>query len=124
MKLYVDSQYSPGFIRLLTNLHSMQFNPAHEIVSGKWTDEFTPANTVVFLWDTNKKGLSQPIIKHYIDGYKVFTYKKPFGEPLDLFKVSLIMLSQWQKMLETIEKENGPFLFTINDSKKKMKRIA
>jgi hypothetical protein len=123
MKLYIDNQYTPGFIRIVTALHSMQFNPTYEIVSGQWDNEFKPANTVVFLWDTNKKGLSQQIIKHYIDGYKVFTYKKPFGSPLDLFKVSLVMLSQWKKMLETIEKEEGPFLFTINDSKKILKRV-
>jgi len=124
MKLYVDNQYSPKFIKLLASLHALQSSPIYEIVSGQWTDEFKPTNTVVFLWDTNKKGLSKQIMNHYIDGYKVFTYKKPFGEPLDLFKVSLIMLSQWKKMLETIENEEGPFLFTINDSKKVLRRVA
>jgi hypothetical protein len=93
-------------------------------VSGQWCEDFTPSDTVVFLWDTSKKGLSQQIVKHYKDGYKVFTYKKPFGEPMNLFKVSLIMLSQWKKMIEAIEKENGAFLFTINDSKKILRRIA
>ena len=124
MKLYIDNQYTPNFIRLVTSLHSMQFSKAYEIVSGEWTNEFKPDGTVVFLWDTSKKGLSQQIIKHYSDGYKVFTYKKPFGKPLDLFKLSLLMLSQWKRMLETIEKEKGPFLFTINDSKKILKRVA
>lgn len=124
MKLYVDNQYSPTFIKLITALHSLEFNGRYDIVSGQWRDEFTPSNTVVFLWDTSKKGLSQQIVKHYQDGYKVFTYKKPFGEPMNLFKVSLIMLSQWKKMLETIEAESGAFLFTISDSKKVLRRLA
>lgn len=124
MKLFIDNQYTPGFVRLVTSLHSMQFDKPYEIISGKWTNELKPDSTVVFLWDTSKKGLSPQILKHYQDGYKVFTYKKPFGKSLDLFKVSLLMLSQWKKMLETIEKENGPFLFTINDSKKVLKRVA
>lgn len=124
MKLYVDNQYSPAFIKLLIALHSLELNGRYDIVSGQWRDEFTPSDTVVFLWDTNKKGLSQQILKHYQDGYKVFTYKKPFGEPMNLFKVSLIMLSQWKKMLETIEAESGAFLYTISDSKQVLRRVA
>jgi len=54
----------------------------------------------------------------------VFTFKKPYGKPLDPFKVSLLMLSQWKKMLEAIESEQGPFLFIINDSKQILKRVA
>lgn len=124
MKLYVDNQYTPAFIKLVTALHAMEFRGNFEIVSGQWSDKYTPADTVVILWDINKKGLSQQILKHYEDGYKVFTYKKPFGRPLNLFRVSLIMLSQWKKMLETIEAESGGFLFTINDSKKVLRRVA
>ena len=124
MKLYVDNQYTPGFIRLVTSLHALQFSKTYEIVSGLWDSEFKPADTVVFLWDTSKKGLSQQILKHYSDGYKVFTFKKPYGKPLDPFKVSLLMLSQWKKMLEAIESEQGPFLFIINDSKQILKRVA
>jgi hypothetical protein len=124
MKLYLDNQYTPAFIKLITALHAMEFNGKYDVVSGQWTDDLQPANTVVFLWDTSKKGLSQQIIKHYSDGYKVFTYKKPFGKPMNLFKISLLMLSQWKKMLEAIEKENGAFLFTINDSKKILRRVV
>lgn len=124
MNLYVDNQYSSVFIKLITALHSLEFNGRYDIVSGQWRDDFTPSDTVVFFWDTSKKGLSQQIVKHYQDGYKVFTYKKPFGEPMNLFKVSLIMLSQWKKMLETIEAESGAFLFTITDSKQVLRRVA
>lgn len=123
MKLYIDNQYTPGFIRLITSLHSMHFSQSYEIVSGKWDNEFKPEDTVVFLWDTNKKGVSPQIKRHYSDGYKVFTFKKPFGKPLDMFKVSVLMLSQWKKMLDMIENEEGAFLFTISDSKKIMTRI-
>lgn len=124
MKLYVDNQYSPGFIRLLTSLHNLEFDKRYEIVSGKWNESFTPSDTVVFLWDTSIRGLSQQTVKHYKDGFKVFTYKKPFGQPLNLFRMSLIMLSQWKKMLEAIEAEQGAFLFTITDSKKILKKVA
>lgn len=123
MKLYIDNQYTPSFIRLVISLHSIQFGKPYEIISGEWTNELKPESTVVFLWDTSKKGLSQQILKHYQDGYKVFTYKKPFGKSLDLFRVSILMLSQWKKMLETIEGENGAFLYTINDAKVVLKRV-
>lgn len=124
MKLYIDNQYTPGFIRLITCLHSLEFNQAYEVVSGNWKDEYTPTSTIVFLWDTNKRGLSQQIVNHYTDGYKVFTYKKPFGEPLNPYKVSLLMLSQWKKIMEIIEHEQGPFLFTISDSKKPLTKVT
>lgn len=124
MRLYVDNQYSPAFIKLVAALHALDFTHKYDIVTGQWQDEFTPSDTVVFLWDTSKKGLSQQIVRHYQDGYKVFTYKKPFGKPMNLFRISLVMLSQWRKMLETIEKENGAFLFIISDSKKNLRRVV
>ena len=90
MKLYIDNQYSPSFIKLIDSLHALQFNSSYEVVCGQWKDEYQPIDTVVFLWDTNKKGLSPQIIRYYEDGYRVFTFKKPFGSPLDIFKVSLL----------------------------------
>ncbi|HNW74274.1 MAG TPA: hypothetical protein PKN44_11660 [Bacteroidales bacterium] len=123
MRLYFDNQYTPGFIKLIERLHSLQFNQAYEIVSGQWQNEFTPAETVVFLWETNKKGISRQIARHFEDGYKVFTFRKPYGQPFDIFKILLIMLSQWKNILEKIEKENGPFLFVISSSKKAMTRV-
>ncbi|AEE50661.1 hypothetical protein [Haliscomenobacter hydrossis] len=123
MKLFIDNQYSPRFIKLITSLHDMQFGKCYEIVTGQWSEEYKPANTVVFLWDTSKKGISPQIKRHYADGYKVFAYKKPYGERLDIFKVSLVMLSQWKKILKTVEKEEGPFLFIVNDSKRALRRV-
>ena len=124
MNLYIDNQYSPRLIKLITSLHDMQFGKCYEIVTGEWSKDYKPANTVVFLWDTSKKGLSQQVLRHYSDGYKVFVYKKPYGEPLDIFTVSLVILSQWKKILDTLEKEQGPFLFTLTESKKVLRRVA
>lgn len=123
MRLFIDNQYTPGFIRLVTSIHEMEFNPKYEVVSGEWNDDYSPSSTVVFLWDNNKRGLSQQIVKHYYDGYKVFTYRKPFDKPLDLYKLSLLLLSQWKKMVDIIEKEEGPFLITISDSKAPLKKV-
>jgi len=123
MRLYFDNQFTPGFIKLIENLHSLQYNRPYDIVFGKWRDEYTPENTVVFLWETNKRGISAQISSHVVDGFKVFAYRKPYGKPLDIFKTLLIILSQWRRILEKIEKENGAFLYVISNSKKGMTKF-
>lgn len=123
MRLYIDNQYTPGFIRLISLLHAMEQEAKYEVSSGVWHDNYKPDSTVVFLWDVSKKGLSRQVLRHYEDGYKVFVYRKPFGKPLNPYRVSLLMLSQWKKILEVIEAEQKPFLFMISDSKAPMKRF-
>lgn len=123
MRLYLDNQYTPGFIRLISSLHAMEREAKYEVISGIWKDDYRPDSTVVFLWDISEKGLSRQILNHYNDGYKVFVYRKPFGKPFNPYRVSLLILSQWKKILKLIETERKPFLFAISDTKVPMKRI-
>lgn len=84
------------------SLHELQFPADYQIVSGQWSDEYLPADTAIFLIDTNKQGLNTLTWDQYAEGYKVVAYKKPEGKPFDPFKCALTMLSQWRKILADI----------------------
>lgn len=124
MRLYIDNQYSRHVTDLIHALHEIDANRKHEVVTGKWESSFTASDTVVFLWETNKRGLSQQILKHYDDGFMVFTYRKPHNKPLDLFQLSVLLLSQWKRILKLIEDNKAPFLYTISDSTRPLSKYS
>ncbi len=102
MRLYIDPNYSPPLVKLFMSLHHLEYPAGHEVVSGRWSDEYRPADTAVFLIDTNKRGLNTLTLDQYAEGYKVVAYKKPEGAEFDPYKCALTMLSQWQKILADI----------------------
>ena len=124
MRLYIDNQYSKLVTDLIHSLHEIDASRKHEVVTGKWESSFTASDTVVFLWETNNRGFSQQILKHYTDGFMVFTYRKPYNKPLDLFQLSLLLLSQWKKILKLIENNSTPFLYTITDSTRPLNKYS
>ena len=117
MRLYLDNQYPASLVRIIKSIHELQFPPNYEVISKDWLPDSNANDTVVFLVDNSKKGLDPHAINYYKDGYRVFTYRKPYGKPYSLFKQTLILLSQWPKILKAIEKESSPFIYTISEAK-------
>jgi hypothetical protein len=114
MKIYIDTQYPPGLFKALEELHKMQFPQQYELMTGTWQSANSALDTIVFLVDTNRRGLNPLTLNHYAEGYRVFAFKKPLGEPIDLFKWSLLLLTQWKKVLDVIAKESTPYVYTYS----------
>lgn len=107
MRLYIDPNYSPPVIKLFMSLHDLEYPVGHEVVSGRWSDKYLPADTAVFLIDTNKRGLNTLTLDQYAEGYKVVAYKKPEGKEFDPYTCALTMLSQWKRILSDIDRASS-----------------
>jgi hypothetical protein len=124
MKIYIDTQYPPGLFNALKEIHKMQYPAEYELMTGTWLSTNTASDTVVFLVDTNKYGLNPLTLNHYAEGYRVFAFKKPLGEKINLFHWSLLLLTQWKKVLDVVESEKAPFIFTYSLNSRSIKRAV
>lgn len=124
MQLYLDNQYPPSLFNIIKSVHDLQYPQSYRVVFREWRDENNADDTVVFLIDNSKKGVDQHALSYFRDGYRVFTYRKPYGKPYDLFKQTLILLSTWQKILKIIETEKSPYIYTINESTKPLLKFT
>jgi hypothetical protein len=122
IRVYLDTQYPKNLADGLSLLHQMQYPKEFEIIR---TNNFEDAdtNSVVFLFDRTKKGIDLITEKHYEEGYKVFAFKSRLVPKVDIFQLSLSVLSLWPKIVDTITSDNNPFIFTYKYSNSTLKRI-
>jgi hypothetical protein len=120
MRLYLDHQYPASFVNIIKSIHELQYPKEYEIISGDWLNDNNADETIVFLVDTSKRGLDAHALNYYKDGFRVFAFRKPYDKPYNLFKQTLIFLSQWNKILNTIRLETKPFIYTISEAKTPM----
>ena len=99
-------------------MHGQQLPPEFEVIYRDWSDTYSSNDTVVFLVTFQKKGLDRRAIQHFRDGFRVFSLRKPYGQPFNAFKQSLTVVTLWKRILEIIKAENTPFIYTISDAKK------
>ena len=116
MRLFIDRNYTPPVIKLLTALQNLQYPKVHEVVT-EWSDDFKGADTIVFLIDTNKVGLNILTTNHLADGYNVVAFKKPAGDAFDPYTCSLSMLSHWRKIFEDLSESTKKKLILIGKGK-------
>lgn len=122
IKVYLDTQYPKNLAEGLILLHQMQSPKEFEIIR---TSDFedADANSVVFLFDRTKRGIDIITEKHYADGYKVFAFKSRLVAKVDIFQLSISVLSLWPKILHTINSEARPFIFTYKYSGNTLKKV-
>ncbi|MEZ2338557.1 hypothetical protein AB6735_23115 [Mucilaginibacter sp. RCC_168] len=122
IKVYLDTQYPKNLAEGLVLLHQMQIPEEIKIIR---TSDFedADANSVVFLFDRTKKGIDIITERHYEEGYKVFAFKSRLVAKVDIFQLSLSVLSLWPKILHTIHSEASPFVFTYKYSGNTLKKI-
>lgn len=115
MTLYFHSDYPETLIGTLKKLHRLPgSDKAIQIVhrEGKLED-FDMNETILFLMDSNSRGVSIPTKKHLESGYKVFVFRDT-EENVNLFQLVITILSYWKKILSEIEKLNGPYMKTFS----------
>jgi hypothetical protein len=79
--------------------------------------------TIVFLINWEKKGLSPAIRQRYLSGYNVFAFKYPLNDnEFDPFQFSATVLSLLPKLIKVIETSERPFLFTFRHNTNKLKK--
>lgn len=123
MRLYIDPNYTPPVIKLIKQLHDLEFPKSYEVVTGDWSDNYDVSDTAIFLVDTNKKGLNTITLDQYNEGYNVIAYKKPQGDAFDPFRCSVIMLSQWRRILVELKATNEKVLIAISNGEKPYRTV-
>ncbi|HZK92907.1 MAG TPA: hypothetical protein VFC67_01770 [Prolixibacteraceae bacterium] len=113
MELYFDLNYPKNLADALKLLHNLDETQEISIQRTMQIDNIDKENSIVFLVDSAKKGLDIPIVKHFEDGYKVIAFKMKSSNSLDLFRLTLMTLSLWPKILQAISNETTPFVYTF-----------
>jgi hypothetical protein len=121
-RVYLDSNYPKNLVEALKLIHGLQSIQKYDIARTQEFDDSTALNTVVFLFDRSKKDIEIVTEKHFDAGYKVFAFKSNSTEKIDLFQLSLAILNLWPKMLNVIDSESKPFVFTYKYDGKKLSK--
>ena len=125
MYLYIDRNYPKNLASALKYLHSISGSyPFNIIYKDKRLADLETHKTVVFLFDNAKKGIDLPTRKHVEAGYRVFAFKTRTAEKLDLFVLSLQVLSLWKKILDKIETSEGPYVYTYGYRNTKLDKFV
>lgn len=114
MDIYFDLNYPKNLAEALKLVHNLDESQKLSIQRTQMIENINKSNSIVFLIDSSKKGLDITIDKHFEDGYKVFAFKLNSAEELNLFKLTLMTLKLWPKILSTVKEETTPFVYTFN----------
>ncbi len=123
MKVLFDANYPKYLVNALQLVHQLDTKELFAI--SYWQKEQqTSEDSVVFIFDRSKKGLDITTLKCYEAGYKVFAFKLPAKEKIDLFNFSLTVLNIWPKVLETVTDKQKPFIYTYRYGGRKLKKVV
>lgn len=118
MRLYLDSNIPKSVFRVISSLEEARFPQKYEVVRGKWSDEYTTEDTIVFLINLNSKGFDPTITSHLEDGYKVVAYRKPLNEGINAYECALTFMEYWKKILSDIDQHNDAVLISFRNKGK------
>lgn len=114
MEVYFDLNYPKNLAEALKLVHTLDESKNLSIQRTQLIENIDKENSIVFLVDSAKRGIDIVIDKHFEDGYRVFAFKLKSANSIDLFRLTLMTLSLWPKILQTVSKESNPFVYTFN----------
>ena len=121
MLFYFDTSYPPRLVECVQMIYNTSGAPDIEIVRGDQEKLMANINnSVVFLFDHNKKGVSLATKNHALQGCKVFAFKKKEDDDFSFYTFSLTILSAWKNILNHIENTPEPFVCTIYNGRQKV----
>jgi hypothetical protein len=122
MVVYFDINYPKNLAEALKLVHNLDESQKYSIQRTQEIGNINKENSIVFLIDSSKKGLDIVIDKHYEEGYKIFAFKLKSTDSLNIFHLTLRTLRLWPIILQTIEKETNPFVYTFKYNGKNLKK--
>lgn len=123
MELYFDLNYPKNLAEALKLLHSLDDSQNISIQRTQQIDNIDKENSIIFLVDSAKRGIDIAIDKHFEDGYRVFAFKLNSANSINLFQLTLMTLKLWPKILNTLNKETNPFIYTFNYNGKQLTKV-
>lgn len=123
MVVYLDTNYPKNLVEALKLLHELQEPREYEIVRTQDIKKADIQNSVIFLFDRSKKGIEIVTDKHFESGYKVFAFKTNSTNGINLFRLTLMTLRIWPKVLDTINEEKNPFVYTFTYNGNRLTKV-
>lgn len=107
-------------IKLLYRLSSFQDT---EIRRGDLNEDALAGHTVIFMLHRHKKGIDPAVVDLYKNGYRVFTYKKPYHKSYSPFKFGLTLLANWKGIVDVIHNNSNPFVYTLQENRNRPTKL-
>ena len=114
LKIFFDADYPAYLIESLQKIHELQTEKTFELHS--WDNALINRSkldeAVFLLMDFQKRGLSEQVLRHFEDGYRIFVCKA--GEAsFDYFEFAMTVLKVWPYIIENGLQLKKPFCFTF-----------
>ena len=122
MKVLFDRNYPKYLVDALQLIHKLDTAKSYSVRYWEKQDESAANNPIVFILDRSKKGLDITTLKHYEAGYRVFAFKLPGKQKIDLFNFSLTVLNLWPKVLNAVKVEETAFVYTYRYGGRKLRK--
>lgn len=123
MVVYLDNNYPKNLAEALRLLHELQQPQDFKIIRTQDIENVDVKDSVLFIFDKSKKGLDIVTDKHFEAGFKVFAFKSRSTNAINFFRFSIMTLHLWPKVLNAINEENNPFVYTFNYNGLHLKKV-
>lgn len=124
LKILIDPNYPDELLNSLKRIHDLQDEKKFEIHS--WCEglenKFALTESVFLAVDHSKKGLSEIMIKHLEEGYRLFVMK--MGDGSDFFEFAMTVLRIWPFIIEKSQTDNNrKFCYTFKYGGRKLSQF-
>ncbi len=121
MNILFDNNYPKAVVEALKLIHSIGKGKAFTISA--WTKGEEADKPIVFIMDRSATGIDVTTLKHFEAGYRVFAFKLKANKKLDMFDLALTVLNLWPKVLEKVQADENPFVYTYRYGGQKLRKI-
>ena len=80
-------------------------------------------NPILLRVDKNKRGIEPVTEILYENGFRVILLKFPAEQDLDIFDLSLTVISLWPKILSLLKEKQHPFIYKCNGYLGKLTKV-
>ena len=124
MVFYFDNAFPEKLVKAIRLIYSFGSASKVEIIRGDWNMVAGTDEVVVFLIDYAARGIDVNTTKYVEDGYKVFAFKRTKDSGFTIFSMSFTLLAAWRNILEKIEEEPDPFVYTIHNDNTRLYSVS
>lgn len=123
MEICLEKNYPKHLVSALELIHKLDASHAVNIIHDKDLTEKDAPKTIVFLFDRSKRSLDITTEKYFEMGFRIFAFKIATADKLNLFELSLTVLTLWKKVIQIIRNENTPFIYTFGYARARLNRV-
>jgi hypothetical protein len=115
MQICLEQNYPKNLVAALELLHKIDISTKD--VKIHWDKKLTEQDsdsTVVFIFDKGKRTLDFTTEQYFEKGFRVFAFKMATADTLNPFELSLTVLGLWRRVMNIINEEKRPFIYTYS----------